>query len=121
MIKAWAHNNTSMAYKSYERMDDIISFLSEYYPFGRNGISYSKIVFEFYDYMSYRCSKELKSYIDTALERARKALEYEDNDKFKEASEEWRKILDVIFLKLQKIRKERIKVNQYPQIRYARG
>ncbi len=100
MIKAWAHNNTSMAYKSYERMDDIISFLSEYYPFGRNGISYSKIVFEFYDYMSYRCSKELKSYIDTALERARKALEYEDNDKFKEASEEWRKIFGCDFPKV---------------------
>ena len=100
MTKAWAHNNTSMTYKSYERMDDIISFLSEYYPSGRNGISYSKIVFEFYDYMSYRCSNELQSYIDTALERARKALEYEDNNKFKEASEEWRKIFGSDFPKV---------------------
>ena len=97
MMKSWAHNNTSMSYKSHERLNDVISFLSEYYPVGKGDVSYSKIVFDFYDFMSNRCEKVLKSYIDTALERARKALEYEDNNKPKEASEEWRKIFGCNF------------------------
>lgn len=92
IIKAWAHNNTSMFYKSCKRMDDIILFLSEIYPTGKQNTSYSKIVFDYFDYLNNRCSDEIKSYINTAVERARKALAYEDNEQLKEASEEWRKI-----------------------------
>ena len=100
MLKAWAHNTTSMSYKSCDRMDDIITFLSENYSSGKEETSYSKIVFDYYDYMSNHCDEELKSYIDTALGRARKALEYEDNDQPKEASEEWRKIFGSEFPKV---------------------
>ena len=100
MLKAWAHNTTSMSYKSCDRMDDIITFLSENYSSGKEETSYSKIVFDYYDYMSNHCDEELKSYIDTALGRARKALEYEDNDQPKEASEEWRKIFGDEFPKV---------------------
>lgn len=100
MLKAWAHNTTSMSYKSCDRMDDIITFLSENYSSGKEETSYSKIVFDYYDYMSNHCDEELKSYIDTALGRARKALEYEDNDQPKEASEEWRKIFGGEFPKV---------------------
>lgn len=92
MLKAWAHNTPSMSYSSHTRMDDVISFLAEYYSSGKKGERYAKIVFDFYDFMSCRADKELKSYINTALERARKALEYADNDQPKEASEEWRKV-----------------------------
>ena len=100
MLKAWAHNTTSMSYKSCDRMDDIITFLSGNYSSGKEETSYSKIVFDYYDYMSNHCDEELKSYIDTALGRARKALEYEDNDQPKEASEEWRKIFGDEFPKV---------------------
>lgn len=100
MLKAWAHNTTSMSYKSCDRMDDIMTFLSENYSSGKEETSYSKIVFDYYDYMSNHCDEKLKSYIDTALGRARKALEYEDNDQPKEASEEWRKIFGSEFPKV---------------------
>ena len=100
MLKAWAHNTTSMSYKSCDRMDDIMTFLSENYSLGKDETSYSKIVFDYYDYMSNHCDEKLKSYIDTALGRARKALEYEDNDQPKEASEEWRKIFGSEFPKV---------------------
>ena len=100
MLKAWAHNTTSMSYKSCDRMDDIMTFLSENYSSGKDETSYSKIVFDYYDYMSNHCDEKLKSYIDTALGRARKALEYEDNDQPKEASEEWRKIFGSEFPKV---------------------
>ena len=92
MLKAWAHNTSSMNYKSYKRLDDVIAFLQLNYPNGSNNTSYDKIVFEFFDYMKYRCNEEIKPYIDTAFKRAQKALEYRDNGKPKEASEEWIKV-----------------------------
>ena len=111
MLKSWAHNTTSMAYKSYKRMNDVISFLDIHYSSGKGDFSYSKIVFDFFDYMKSSCESNIKSYVDTALERARKALEYEDNDKCIEASDEWRKIFGAEFPKVavnpqQKMRNE---------------
>lgn len=100
MLKAWAHNNMSMSYKSCERMIDIIEFLSENYPSGKGNASYSKIIFDYFDYMINRCEDKLKSYINTALKRARKALEYEDKNQYKEASEEWRNIFGNEFPKI---------------------
>ena len=100
MLKSWAHNTTSMTYKSYKRMDDVISFLDKYYPTGKGDISYAKIVFDFFDYMSSSCGSDIKTHVDTALERARKACEYEDNDKLIEATDEWRKIFGDVFPKV---------------------
>lgn len=92
MLKAWAHNTSSMSYDSYKRLDDVISFLAENYSVGREGTSYSKVVFDYFDYMSNCVDDALKSHIDTALARARKAMEYEDISQPKEATQEWRKI-----------------------------
>lgn len=100
MLKSWSHNTNSMSYSSHNRMNDIIAFLSEYYPDGKGNTSYSKIIFDYFDYMSYRCNGGLSSYINTALGRARKALEYEDNGQLKEASEEWIKIFGDEFPKI---------------------
>ena len=99
MLKAWAHNTPSMSYKSCERMDDIIAFLDANYASGANNIGYDKIVFDFFDYMRSRCNDCIKSYIDKAFNRAQKALEYNDNDKPMEASEEWIKIFGEEFPK----------------------
>lgn len=97
MLKAWAHANTSMNYKSCKRLDDIIAFLAEYYPNGKGNESYSKVVFDFYDYMQNNCNDDISSYINTAHTRAQKALQYEDEGKYIEASDEWRKVFGTEF------------------------
>lgn len=101
MLKTWAHNTTSMSYKSCKRLDDVITFLDEFYPQGKETTSYAKIVFDFFDYMSSRCGDDIKSYINTALFHARKALEYDSNEKPVEASEQWRTIFGDKFPKVQ--------------------
>lgn len=90
MLKAWAHNNTTMQYKSYKRLNDIIDFLTLYYPSGRGATTYSKVVFDFFDYMSYlSVDDSIKSFIKSAHDNTQKAIEYENNGKPKEASERW--------------------------------
>lgn len=101
MLKTWVHNTTSMSYKSCKRLDDVITFLDEFYPQGKETTSYAKIVFDFFDYMSSRCGDDIKSYINTALSHARKALEYDSNEKPVEASEQWRTIFGDKFPKVQ--------------------
>lgn len=101
MLKTWAHNTTSMSYKSCKRLNDVITFLDEFYPQGKETTSYAKIVFDFFDYMSSRCGDDIKSYINTALSHARKALEYDSNEKPVEASEQWRTIFGDKFPKVQ--------------------
>ena len=101
MLKAWAHNTTSMSYKSCKRLDDVIAFLDEFYPQGKETTTYAKIVFDFFDYMSSRCGDNIKSYIATALSHARNALEYDNNEKPVEASEQWRAIFGDKFPKVQ--------------------
>ena len=101
MLKAWAHNTTSMSYKSCKRLDDVITFLDELYPQGKGTTSYAKIVFDFFDYMNSRCGDDIKSYITTALSHARKALEYDNSEKPMEASEQWRSIFGDKFPKVQ--------------------
>ena len=101
MLKTWAYNTTSMSYKSCKRLDDVITFLDEFYPQGKETTSYAKIVFDFFDYMSSRCGDDIKSYINTALSHARKALEYDSNEKPVEASEQWRTIFGDKFPKVQ--------------------
>jgi hypothetical protein len=100
MLKAWAHNTSSMSYKSCKRLDDVIEFLDEFYTEGRGSASYAKIVFDFFDYMSTRSDDDIKSYINTALSRARKALEYENKEQPMEASEQWRLIFGSEFPKV---------------------
>ena len=90
-----------MSYKSCKRLDDVITFLDEFYPQGKETTSYAKIVFDFFDYMSSRCGDDIKSYINTALFHARKALEYDSNEKPVEASEQWRTIFGDKFPKVQ--------------------
>lgn len=51
--------------------------------------------------MSSRCADDIKSYINTALSHARKALEYESSEMPVEASEQWRAIFGDKFPKVQ--------------------
>ena len=96
MLKAWAHNNTSMTYKSYMRLNDIISFLDFNYEFYLD-IQYDKIIFDFFDYLRVRCSSNISTYVNTAYKHAQKALEYRDQGDLYSASLEWRKIFGTLF------------------------
>jgi hypothetical protein len=89
ILKAWAHNTVTMSYKSCERLKDIISFLSENYSKGREEAEYSKVVFDFFDYLRHRGKAEISTHAETAYKRAQKALEYADAGKERKASEEW--------------------------------
>lgn len=97
MLKKWARNTPSMTYKSFQRMNDIIAFLDENSPNGKGNTDFAHTITEFFDYMLARCYDDKRSYLQSAHTRAAKALEYEDNDKPKEASEEWRKIFGEMF------------------------
>lgn len=88
MLKAWAHNTTSMSYPSYKRLDDVIAFLDAFYADGEEIDNYGKVVFDFFDYMRSRYSDDIESYIKTAYSRAQNALQYKDDGKDIEASEE---------------------------------
>ena len=106
MLKAWAHNTTSMSYPSYKRLDDVIAFLDAFYAEGEEIDNYGKVVFDFFDYMRSRCSDDIESYIKTAYSRAQNALQYKDDGKDIEASEEWIKIFGTEFPKATKNKDE---------------
>ncbi|MGP1548256.1 MAG: nucleotidyltransferase domain-containing protein [Prevotella sp.] len=112
MLKAWAHENTSMNYKSCKRLDDIIDFLDTNYPNGKGNECLSKVVFDFFDYMRNKCDDTISSFIITAYSRAQKALEYDDNGKCIEASCEWRKIFGTEFPKATANKENRSQVYQ---------
>ncbi|MDD2437514.1 MAG: nucleotidyltransferase [Massilibacteroides sp.] len=99
MIKSWGRSIFTLSYKSFEILNDVISFTDEFYESGKGETSYAKIVFDFFDYKKNNIADddESKSHIDTAYNRAQKALEYADNDKPKEASIEWQKIFGAQF------------------------
>ena len=94
MIKSWARYTSTLSYKSFRIVNDVIAFTGDYYEDGKGETDYSKIVFDFFDFLNSNTSSTdaSKSHITTAYNRAQKALEYADDDKPKEASEEWRKI-----------------------------
>ncbi|RLD60185.1 MAG: nucleotidyltransferase [Bacteroidetes bacterium] len=102
MMKAWKKNISSMDYSSYELLSDIIAFLETEFTTGAEYEEYHEIVKNFLDYIKTRCNNEdRKSYIKTAYNRAIKGIEYMDDDKPKEASEEWRKIFGDKFPKVE--------------------
>lgn len=101
MMKSWK-NTSSMAYSSYELLSDIMAFLETEFTEGADYVDYCEVVKNFFDYLkSNRNDSNTESYIKTAYNRAVKAIEYMDNDKPKEASEEWRKVFGDKFPKVK--------------------
>jgi hypothetical protein len=97
MIKSWKRSTSITSYKSCQIIKDVISFTNLYYNKGKGDTDYAKIVLDFFDYKKGNCDNECKSYFETAYSRARKAIEYSDDEKPKEASIEWRKIFGDLF------------------------
>ena len=101
MMKAWKKNTSSMTYSSYELLNDIMSFLEKEFTESAEYDDYHEVVKNFFDYIKWRCSNADRiSHINTAYHRAVKAIEYMDDEKPKEASEEWRKIFGNKFPKV---------------------
>ena len=94
MIKNWVRNTSTLEYKSFSIVEDVILFTDKIYPDGKGNENYDVIIRDFFHFWIKRISDNdnKKSYFQTALDRANKAVEYEKEGKHIEASEEWRKI-----------------------------
>jgi hypothetical protein len=94
MIKNWVRNTSTLEYKSFSIVKDVILFTDKIYPDGKGDENYDVIIRDFFHFWIKRISDNdnRKSYFQTALDRANKAVEYEKEGKHIEASEEWRKI-----------------------------
>lgn len=89
MMKKWTEN-CSVKLKSYEIENKVVdyfandAFLEKEYPI---------LVRDFFEYFYNASSdEELQSHLNTALNRARKACEFESNGNLDKAVDEWRKI-----------------------------
>jgi len=100
MLKTWVKNTSSLDYKSYKLLTDVIEFLKNNYQDGEDYDEYHNVLKDFLDFLKNRCSSEILNYVNTAYNRVIKALEFMDDDKPKEASEEWRKIFGLEFPKV---------------------
>lgn len=92
MLKAWVRNVSTLKFKSYLIVETVIPFLDDEYPKGAEYEKYPEVLRKVFDYIKKWGDPELNSHAKTAYDRSVKAIEHSDNDKPKEASEEWRKI-----------------------------
>lgn len=102
MMKTWVKTTASMNYESYSLLNNVMSFLrqSSVYNEGAEYSDYHLVVRDFFDYLDRICTYSLKSHVSTALSRAKKAVDYLDQNKPKEASDELRKIFGNEFPKV---------------------
>ncbi|QQS59471.1 hypothetical protein IPN35_01090 [Candidatus Peregrinibacteria bacterium] len=89
MIKRWKQEVSSLSIKSFEIEDFVIDFLEGYEDVDS---PYSQVVKDFFEYLHDCVDGNNKSFVQTAKDRATKAIEYEENEKFEKATEEWRKV-----------------------------
>ncbi len=103
LVKRWGRNITTLNYKSFRIVDDVIDFCSDVYPKGRGEVQYDEVMTQFITYIkSHQDKDHLKSisnHIETAHSRATKALQYRKEGKYINASEEWIKIFGDMFKK----------------------
>ncbi len=111
MMKSWVRKTTTMSYSSYELLSHVINFLKTEFEDGAEYQDYHEVIKNFLDYVKLRCyDDDRKSHIQTAYNRAINAIEYMEDDKPKEASEEWRKMFGDKFPKVKENPKKKIKV-----------
>ncbi len=88
MIKKWT-DQCSVKVKSYKIEKMVVSFFDSH----GSEEELSATVRDFFEYFHNDSNDEsLKSHLNTALNRAKKACEFEKNDKLEQALDEWRKI-----------------------------
>ncbi len=97
MLKSWVHNTASLVYTSYYLQKDVINFLSIKYKIGAEYSVYSNVMKDWFQYLVNNGNEPICSHAKTALDRANKACNFENEGKLKEAADEWRKIFGTEF------------------------
>jgi len=97
MIKTWVNNTSTCEYKSFDLLNDVMCFFESNYENGADYSEYSTVVKEFFQFLKENCDDSIDSHVQTALNRATKACDFENENKPKEASEEWRKVFGTEF------------------------
>jgi len=88
MAKKWSDNCT-VKLKSHEIEKGVMGFVN----LSNNSLSYSELIKQFIEYFCNMVTDDsVKSHLNTALDRARKACEFEQAGKFDKATIEWKKI-----------------------------
>jgi len=89
-IKRWKKKTSSVSMKSHQIEQYVAGFLNSYHLEGR---SWPQITHDFFEWLFTNTTHtQDESAIQTAWNRAEKALEYELEDKMVEACNEWRKV-----------------------------
>jgi len=88
MIKKWSEN-CSVRLKSFQIENMVLEFLGKNEHKDKN---YSNLVRDFFEYFSSSLDDKSKSHFDTALNRANKACDFENEGKIEKATQEWKKI-----------------------------
>ncbi len=92
MMKTWVKNISSLDYKSYSLLNDIMDFLKNDYKNGADYSDYHLVIKDCFTYLKDNCDNNLDSHLKTAFDSAEKAVDYINNHKPSEASMEYRKI-----------------------------
>lgn len=89
MIKRWSRETPSVSIKSFEIEDFVMSFLASYDYVGKG---HSQIVADFFTHLLRIVDTDNRSYVETAKNRADKALAFEQEGKGEDATAEWKKV-----------------------------
>ena len=88
IIKKWSEN-CSVELKSFQIENMVLEFFGKDEHKDKN---YSNLVRDFFDNFSSSVDDKSKSHFDTALNRAKKACDFENEGKIDEVTQEWKKI-----------------------------
>jgi len=88
-VKRWRNNTVSISLKSY-RIEELVLAFVEAVAFTH--LDLSERMLEFFKFIQYKVDESDRSNVDTAISRAEKAIDYEEQRRLRKASEEWRKI-----------------------------
>lgn len=89
MIKRWRNEVSTCNIRSFKLEQEAINFLNSY---DLKNSYYGKIFFDFVEHLEKKVDNDNKGHVETAKKRAEKALNYEDEEKYEDACNEWRKI-----------------------------
>lgn len=92
MMKTWVKTTPSLNFKSYELLNNIITFLGTNYKNGAEYSDYHLVMKDCFQYLKNNCDSSFKNHLKTALDRITKAVDFIDDNKPKEASLELIKI-----------------------------
>ncbi|MDP3725854.1 MAG: hypothetical protein Q8R36_01510 [bacterium] len=106
-VKKWSENCTARL-RTYQIERMVLSFFSRSNL--KNSSTAQLFVNFFHYFLNNTIDQSLCSYINTALSRAQKALDFETNSKLEEAADEWKKIFGDDFPKTIKIATEGVAI-----------